>query len=344
MKIIRNPGVNGSIKAFYEVDPYNDFFKGIPICVMDALCLASLVEEIGLSRCIESGWWVEGIIIEMRSLKCSISKNPKTGYNLVICIIQYMANRDLKIHSCSVDALYSPDGQESLSEFLENNLEVFSRVYIEAVNIYSGSGVKEMINSLNERIKDFSAERKRAIDKKLKKSISSFFYIVLGRKIKADSVDAYSWLRARLEILKSLLGQAFEEIDTTMLIKEGRSMLPPETYKILGNIGVAKKELEGFGWSDVPALNPPSHRILSSELAGNTVDAYELIEPLLDESVLEKTLRTMDVANGCGVACDTCAVDAPLPTKIFSFDSLKRLFTGKYPKLKTACMQLVVVD
>lgn len=84
-----------------------------------------------------------------------------------------------------------------------------------------------------------------------------------------------------------------------------------------------------MGWYSVPALHPPQERISIEEFRKNTVDACQLLEPLLDQSALAGSLRVMDVANGCGVGRDTCYADAPLPTKMFSYESLDRLFHDK---------------
>lgn len=56
------------------------------------------------------------------------------------------------------------------------------------------------------------------------------------------------------------------------------------------------------------------------------VDGENLLEPLLGNPILDGTLRTADVLNGCGHQCATCLADAVLPSKMFSFSSLKKLF------------------
>lgn len=76
------------------------------------------------------------------------------------------------------------------------------------------------------------------------------------------------------------------------------------------------------GWLAVPQLprnNEEKRRV-------EEVDAYALMEGLLGCSELKGTLRTIDVLNGCLHHCDTCLADAPLPSKMFSFESLERLF------------------
>jgi len=44
---------------------------------------------------------------------------------------------------------------------------------------------------------------------------------------------------------------------------------------------------------------------------------------------LNQTLRTIDVLNGCGHHCDVCLADAAFPSRMFSFESLKKLFSDK---------------
>lgn len=53
------------------------------------------------------------------------------------------------------------------------------------------------------------------------------------------------------------------------------------------------------------------------------------MEPFLGNRVLDGTLRTMDIANGCGVQCDCCFIDAVRPSTIFSYESMNLLFSNQ---------------
>lgn len=105
-----------------------------------------------------------------------------------------------------------------------------------------------------------------------------------------------------------------------------RATPPPNVYNVLGQRGISQSEVDAMGWRAYPKLGEhggQDERRSGRELA---VDAQALVEPLLDRPELAGTLRTMDVLNGCLNQCDTCYADSPLPSKIFSFDSLKGLF------------------
>jgi hypothetical protein len=103
---------------------------------------------------------------------------------------------------------------------------------------------------------------------------------------------------------------------------------PPEVFEILGQHGMSEDDVLSMGWYAHPKIGAARKGTSFSALTkgAGVVDAFAVVEPLLDKKVLEGTLRTMDVLNGCLHQCDTCCVDAPLPTKMFSYESLERLF------------------
>ncbi|MBU0978528.1 MAG: hypothetical protein ABIJ03_01600 [Patescibacteria group bacterium] len=103
--------------------------------------------------------------------------------------------------------------------------------------------------------------------------------------------------------------------------------LPPESVQILKGRGMDENGIRDLGWHAVPTLHKPHKRLSKQELATNgQVDAVELLSSLLGDKRLVRTLRTMDLSNGCGMQCDTCLADAALPAKQFSYESLERLF------------------
>lgn len=105
---------------------------------------------------------------------------------------------------------------------------------------------------------------------------------------------------------------------------------PPEVYDTLGEYGLSRDEVDAMGWYAHPRLVPLSAEPgVGDPSSMASVDAQLLMEPLLDRPELTRTLRIMDVLNGCFNQCDTCCVDAPLPTSIFSYDSLARLFDDR---------------
>jgi hypothetical protein len=102
---------------------------------------------------------------------------------------------------------------------------------------------------------------------------------------------------------------------------------PPEILQILDEHKYPKNKLE---WTPIPSKDLPTRRRSMEELMKNgQVDAEKLIAPLLGNPILDQTLRTIDVLNGCGHQCDVCLADSALPSKIFSYDSLERLFSNK---------------
>jgi len=103
---------------------------------------------------------------------------------------------------------------------------------------------------------------------------------------------------------------------------------PPEVIRVIQEQGLSQNKIEG--WVAVPAINPPLERISRRKIeTRGRVDAVQLLESLLNEPVLEGTLRTIDVLNGCGHHCDTCLADAALPSKMFTVESLDRLFSDE---------------
>ena len=103
---------------------------------------------------------------------------------------------------------------------------------------------------------------------------------------------------------------------------------PSEVSKVLKEHGLPEKEIEG--WLAVPSVLPPRNRISKKEIASKgSVDAYELLGPLLGNKTLNQTLRTVDILNGCGHHCDTCLADAALPNRMFSFESIQRIFSDE---------------
>lgn len=103
---------------------------------------------------------------------------------------------------------------------------------------------------------------------------------------------------------------------------------PREVVAVLNAQGLAPAAIEG--WLAVPAINPPNRRKASREIeAQGIVDACDLLGPFLGNKVFDRTLRTFDAFNGCGHHCDTCLAGAVHSSRMFSFDSLERLFNDK---------------
>jgi len=100
---------------------------------------------------------------------------------------------------------------------------------------------------------------------------------------------------------------------------------PPEVVQIIEQFELSQNYVQG--WFAVPSINPPSSHVGQAHLCGpGLVDAYQQIAPFLGNKLLTRSLRTMDLLNGCGHQCDVCLANAALPSKMFSFASLKRLF------------------
>lgn len=106
------------------------------------------------------------------------------------------------------------------------------------------------------------------------------------------------------------------------------AMPPPEVTKVIQETYLHKKYIDG--WLAVPSIRPPKSHLGSRKIQSEgVVDAVKLLLPLLESPLLIGSLRTMDVFNGCGHHCDTCLADAAFPSRMFSFESLKRLFKNK---------------
>lgn len=103
-----------------------------------------------------------------------------------------------------------------------------------------------------------------------------------------------------------------------------RAGIVPEVSELLAGSEVPEGLVSE--WYAVPTKRKRIERICKAELARNQVDAVELLEPFFDNPILDGTLRTMDLLNGCGRQCDTCLADAVVPSKMFSYESLQRLW------------------
>ena len=88
-------------------------------------------------------------------------------------------------------------------------------------------------------------------------------------------------------------------------------------------IALHRQGIDAFGmeWLAVPHLPNKTH---------GPVDAVKSIEAILNDTrsqtILKRSLRTMDVGKGCSVQCDTCLVDAQPLESLFALDSLGTLF------------------
>jgi hypothetical protein len=102
---------------------------------------------------------------------------------------------------------------------------------------------------------------------------------------------------------------------------------PPEVELGLTRMGMTARGVEEMGWYAHPKLGAPREGPRASEMT--VVDAQALLEPLIARRVLRRSLRTMDLLNGCARQCETCCADAPVPTKRFSSESLKGLFADR---------------
>ncbi|KKT72378.1 MAG: hypothetical protein UW68_C0039G0016, partial [Candidatus Collierbacteria bacterium GW2011_GWB1_44_6] len=99
---------------------------------------------------------------------------------------------------------------------------------------------------------------------------------------------------------------------------------PPNVVKLLKKHGFSPSD---FLWLAVPSLNPPQKRLNQSELLiHGSVDALEALGSLLGNPTLTHSLRTSDVLVGCDRQCPVCLAAAAFPSKIFTFESLQRLY------------------
>lgn len=109
-------------------------------------------------------------------------------------------------------------------------------------------------------------------------------------------------------------------------------MPPPEVLAVMAAYqaehGLSNEDVARLAprWYPQPTLEPVRKRLAPRDLLNNRADAFAIMEPFLGNPIFDGSLRTMDVANGCGQQCDTCFADAPLPSSLFSLDSLTRLF------------------
>ncbi|KKS92436.1 MAG: hypothetical protein UV68_C0045G0004 [Candidatus Collierbacteria bacterium GW2011_GWC2_43_12] len=102
---------------------------------------------------------------------------------------------------------------------------------------------------------------------------------------------------------------------------------PPNVVKLLKKHGFSPSD---FLWLAVPSLNPPQKRLSRTDLVKfHKVDAVEILSWTFDNPILIHSSRTSDVVTGCDRQCHVCLADSALPSKIFSFESLKRLWKLK---------------
>ncbi len=88
------------------------------------------------------------------------------------------------------------------------------------------------------------------------------------------------------------------------------------------------KGVEIHGWYSTPVIYNVQSRVSRESLSSSgAVDAYALMAPFFDNPILKGTIRMMDVLNGCGRQCDTCLAAAAIPSKMFTAESLERLFS-----------------
>ena len=100
---------------------------------------------------------------------------------------------------------------------------------------------------------------------------------------------------------------------------------PPEVISLLESNSLPPEAITG--WFAVPILTPSKNRLSMHEIeTTGLVNAYALLLPFFDNPIFHQSIRILDVLNGCAHQCDQCLVDAALPTKMFSVDSLEQLF------------------
>ncbi|MDC0977660.1 hypothetical protein OAR19_00215 [bacterium] len=86
---------------------------------------------------------------------------------------------------------------------------------------------------------------------------------------------------------------------------------------------MSENQILKFDWRARPTLHEQDRRVPVANL--EKVDAFNLLQPLLGNKLLDGSLRVVDVLNGCRHHCDTCYADSIFPTKIFTLDSWVRL-------------------
>ncbi|MBT7392549.1 hypothetical protein HN827_06990 [archaeon] len=104
-------------------------------------------------------------------------------------------------------------------------------------------------------------------------------------------------------------------------------IIPPEILFKLEKYDILEKDVKSWIWRTIPQINPLEKRISEEEI--DKINAYKLLKPLLGNPNLANTLRTMDIANGCGVQCDTCLADSSNISSKFTYESLEKLFKDK---------------
>jgi hypothetical protein len=140
---------------------------------------------------------------------------------------------------------------------------------------------------------------------------------------------------ARFKILNNMLGRtgavdAGASVASFPAARAGfhnTAELPVKAVEILKSRGLTGEQVDAMGWYAHPKIGDPNvargKKVLAEE---GMVDAFALVEPMLGNRTLDGTLRQVDVLNGCAHHCDTCCVDAPFPSTMFTYDSLVRLF------------------
>ena len=98
-----------------------------------------------------------------------------------------------------------------------------------------------------------------------------------------------------------------------------------EVIEILRQQGVEYNE---YPWFAIPALVHSRRAIKFANI--RIADALKLLEAMLKYHIINQTLRTIDVFNGCNSYCDTCLADTGYPSSMFSLTSLEKLFSNSH--------------
>ncbi|KKT74671.1 MAG: hypothetical protein UW70_C0048G0015 [Candidatus Peregrinibacteria bacterium GW2011_GWA2_44_7] len=237
--------------------------------------------------------------------------------------------RLLSMHS-PIEPLESDEDSHGLKEFIEYNLRYCLNTKGYHASPDCQKNLLEACQTLENSLADSSLTEAQKL--KIYEKIKDFFNIwcvYQGDWYEQDGEP----IDSPMNLVFSIIQQAILEVryiqayDIKPIGNFEGAVPPPEVFERLKKEGLSPEEILSWGWTPWPALKPTHKHISREKLLSNGVDAQSTMEPFLENPVFDQTLRVMDVANGCGLNCDTCLADAVAPSNLFTYNSLEKLFS-----------------
>ncbi|MFZ5807345.1 MAG: hypothetical protein ACOY3I_09095 [Verrucomicrobiota bacterium] len=128
----------------------------------------------------------------------------------------------------------------------------------------------------------------------------------------------------RIDILWKIFCLPLQVNNTFLNMKlyhEHRSLiLPPEVADVFQKKKMPLNVIKGY-------FAQPSFTYFDKPTEIEWIDASLLLQPFFGKKELHQALRLMEMLNGCKRKCDTCYEDVGYPTKMFTYESLVKVFS-----------------